>query len=53
MTMFKKVAGKAKHVSQKQAEDMVKKARQQRPVAPKLTEEEKTDERAGTGSKKE
>lgn len=52
MTMFKKVAGgKAKLVTKKEAEEMVKQARQQRL---KLTTEEKEEDgKSGQGKSKD
>ena len=53
MTMYKKVAGgKAKPVSNKEAEEMVKKARQQRDEL-KLTEEKEEDGKSGKGQSKD
>ena len=53
MPMRKTVVGKAKLVNKKQAEDMVKKARQRRDSQLNQTEEEKEDERSGSGSRKD
>jgi len=53
MTMYKKVAGKAKPVNKKQAEEMVKKARQQREEKLKQTEDKEPDDESGKGQRKD
>ena len=54
MTMYKKVAGgKAKPVSNKEAEEMVKKARQQREEKLKQTEDKEPDDESGKGQRKD